>query len=386
MYLFYTNLNNAFTSSAIQPITFTFEGKESDTISISSVQYEVIDNVTSGVINTGSFSDIVIYGTSTKYFSKDFNFQSMGLVDGGYYKITFSVNGNESGVQKTWKETKFVHTYSKPSVSITNLPDGNIVRNPSYVFQISADQAQNRPISNYILIIKQGDLEVFNSGWVYTGTSSVPYVGQCSVAGLESNNNYVVQVSVKTTDSIQSNVVNYNITVNYGTPSSYDNIKLTNEKDKGYIHISSFWGNIPGSLRANTSQPYEQHNGKWCLNLSNGGSCVWDANLKLEENEDFVLKLWVYNPNTEWNSGEIAHLHGTGFEGHGGQDIYIERYCNTIQGFRYVTTIAYIKIPNANGRQTVVATEPTNYQLNSTGVHFIELRRREGYFHIAHTV
>ena len=270
----------AFDGDLAQTIIFTVLGGS-----------QVVGNRLKIINNT---TGVEVYNQAQTTFKLEHSIPANTLVNGTYYAMqlqTIDAQGNTS----PWSNMVQFYCYSTPSLTITNIPVGNIINNSTFNFEATYTQSQNELLNSYkFTLYSINGTELDTSGIKYIGESTLPpTMVSHTFVGLEDNASYQIEVIGSTINgtSISSGIVTF--TADFITPSLFAVLQLENECDKGYINITSNLIAIEG--KSNPSPPIYIDNKKVDLR-GNGYYVLWDNGFTI--NDNFTMRIWgeKFNP------------------------------------------------------------------------------------------
>ena len=238
------------------------------------------------VVRLQSDNTIVYSGIETTYRTQH-TIPANTLSNGNYYNYyinTYDTDGNES------VDSNIIsfYCYTTPTVEITNLTDGDIVENTSFIFNIRYNQEQGELLDflSVNLYSSSGQL-IKTSENMYSGDTP-PTIFNYTIGGLENNTIYKVQVNATSVNGTLTSSALVSFDVIYSRPALYSSFDITNKCNDGYVQLHSNIVIVNGisnvdpmiyidNSRADIRFPWEYI--KW-----NQGYGVA---------QDFIISLWV---------------------------------------------------------------------------------------------
>jgi len=238
------------------------------------------------VVRLQSDNTIVYSGIETTYRTQH-TIPANTLSNGNYYNYyinTYDTDGNESVNSNVIS----FYCYTTPTVEITNLTDGDIVENTSFIFNIRYNQEQGELLDflSVNLYSSSGQL-IKNSENMYS-SDTPPITFNYTIGGLENNTIYKVQVNATSVNGTLTSSALVSFDVIYSRPALYSSFDITNKCNDGYVQLHSNIVIVNGisnvdpmiyidNSRADIRFPWEYI--KW-----NQGYGVA---------QDFIISLWV---------------------------------------------------------------------------------------------
>ena len=218
------------------------------------------------------------------------------LTNGTYYQATLTTKdaqGNESNVSSPIQ----FYCYSQPSFAISNMPSSNVVRNSSFAFEVTYNQAEGETLNEYIfnLYSASGAL-VSTSGTMYNISAELPLVVSYLFSGFEDNASYSIEVNGITANGTQITTGRITFTTDYTKPDVFSFLFLTNNCKGGYITIKSNIIGINGVSNPETPTYIDNKE----IDLRADGSYVeWLEGYVITGN--WTLRIWgrEFTPNSE---------------------------------------------------------------------------------------
>lgn len=269
---------------ATQAQTFTF-------VSISGSQV---------VANTLTIKDnatlTTVYSDTQTTFKFTHTLPANTLTNGTYYQATLTTKdaqGNESNASAPIQ----FYCYSQPSFAISNMPSSNVVRNSSFAFEVTYNQAEGETLNEYIfnLYSASGAL-ISTSGAMYNTSTDLPLTVSYLFSGFEDNASYSIEVNGITANGTQITTGRISFTTNYTSPDTFSFLFLTNNCKGGYITIESNVIGIDGIT--NPAEPI-YIDGKEIDLRAEGSYVQWVKGYEIDGN--WTMRLWGrdYKPNKE---------------------------------------------------------------------------------------
>lgn len=353
---------NAFDSDLSQVIFFNVVGGNQ----VVANRLVVRDNLT----------NVVVYDQTQQSFRFEHIISPNSLVNGNYYNAvltTFDSNGAESQASNSVQ----FYCFSTPTLTFTNFPVGNIIRNSSYSFDVEYNQAQGELLNIYQYKLYNQQQELLStSGELFVNSPTPPPTSlSYTFRGFDDNGNYYIECIGTTLNktTITSGVIPF--TVNYENPNLFAIIGLENDYCNGRISITSNIVLIEG--QSNPSPPIYiddkeidlRQNGSWVkwtdgFNISSNFTAeIWGRDF----NEYKPIMLWQSKYDDEANPSYIYMNYMLGYETVNDTDMkaYFQFYC--YDGSLYIPYYIYSNyIPIPSTDETI----------------FIRLRRINGIFEV----
>lgn len=206
------------------------------------------------------------------------------LQNGGYYNaVVYTVSsGGEESVAST--AVPF-YCYSRPTLTINNIPATETIENGTYTFTASYSQAENELLDSYQFTLYDSNRNILSqSNLIYYQTdSSLSY----TFVGMSNDTAYYIGITGETVNGTQITSGLVYFTVRYSQPASFAICDLVNDCENGYIQISSNIVAIDG--KSNPDPPIYIDDKE--VDLREPGSWVeWDEGFDIQN--DFTMRVW----------------------------------------------------------------------------------------------
>lgn len=206
------------------------------------------------------------------------------LQNGGYYNaVVYTVSsGGEESVAST--AVPF-YCYSRPTLTINNIPATETIENGTYTFTASYSQAENELLDSYQFTLYDSNRNILSqSNLIYYQTdSSLSY----TFVGMSNDTAYYIGITGETVNGTQITSGLVYFTVRYSQPASFAICDLVNDCENGYIQISSNIVAIDG--KSNPDPPIYIDDKE--VDLREHGSWVeWDEGFDIQN--DFTMRVW----------------------------------------------------------------------------------------------
>ena len=252
------------------------------------------------VANTLTIKDnatlTTIYSETQTTFKFIHTLPANTLTNGTYYQATLTTKDAQGNVSNVSAPIQF-YCYSQPNFTISNMPSSNVVRNSSFAFEVTYNQAEGETLNEYIfnLYSASGAL-VSTSGAMYNTSAELPLVISYLFSGFEDNASYSIEVNGVTANGTQITTGRIAFTTDYTKPDMFSFLFLTNNCKSGYITIRSNVVGIDGI--ANPEPPVFIGNQEVDLRAS-GSYVEWIEGYTVTD--DWTLRIWGrdYNSNSE---------------------------------------------------------------------------------------
>lgn len=220
------------------------------------------------------------------------------LTNGVYYSayiITYDANANASAQSNSIQ----FFCYSTPTFEFVNLPDGNIIANSSFDFEVEYNQAEGELLNTYsFTLYDSSQLQVSASGIKYVGSSVAPPISiSYTFAGFSDKTSYYIRVNGQTIQGTLLDTGLIPITVAYTKPNLFSIVELTNNCEGGYINVKSNLVSIDST--SNPIPPIYTDNNTAVDARASGSYVEWNTGFDLES--DFTASLWGrdFNENSD---------------------------------------------------------------------------------------
>lgn len=249
------------------------------------------------VIMNQSTGNVVYDNVQTTYsFSHEL---SENVLSNGVYYSAYVITYNSNGTPSARSNLIQFYCYSNPTFQFTNLPDGNIIQNSSFSFEVTYRQNEGELLDTYSFTLYDArQIQVATSGVKYVGSN----VGSSTIikftfSGLSDGTNYYIKANGQTEQGtlIETDLISIN--VSYVAPNIFSIIELNNNCSEGYISIKSNIINIK-SISKPSPPVYVDDN--TAVDARKDGRYVeWNDGFSLSD--DFTLSLWgkYFNKNSD---------------------------------------------------------------------------------------
>lgn len=238
------------------------------------------------VVRLQSDNTIVYSGIETTYRTQH-TIPANTLSNGNYYNYyinTYDTDGNESVNSNVIS----FYCYTTPTVEITNLTDGDIVENTSFIFNIRYNQEQGELLDFLSVNLYSSSGQLIKTSENMYSSDTPPITFNYTIGGLENNTIYKVQVNATSVNGTLTSSALVSFDVIYSRPALYSSFDITNKCNDGYVQLHSNIVIVNGisnvdpmiyidNSRADIRFPWEYI--KW-----NQGYGVA---------QDFIISLWV---------------------------------------------------------------------------------------------
>ena len=237
-----------------------------------------------------------VYSVTQTTFKFEHTLPANTLTNGTYYQATLTTKdaqGNESNASSPIQ----FYCYSQPSFEITNMPNGNVIQNSSFAFEVTYNQKQGEILNAYVfnLYSASGAL-ISTSNTVYNTDTTLPLVVSYLFSGFEDKASYSIEVTGVTANGTEITTGKINFTTDYIKPDNFSYLFLTNNCKGGYVTIKSNVVSIDGESNPETPTYINDEE----IDLTGSGNYVeWNKGYSI--NNDWTMRFWgrKYTPNTE---------------------------------------------------------------------------------------
>jgi len=207
---------------------------------------------------------------------------SSKLKNGTTYIATITVfdkNGNESPESNSVLFT----CYTTPEFSFSNISEGDILSDASYIFNLSYSQQENIPLSQYIVTLYDfGHNQIWSSGAIYNdNTLSV------TVNGLTDNSSYYIRATGDTATDVAMDTGYIGFSVNIVDPNTFLVLTLENVPDESSVKITSNIVIVEGRSEGNIS-----YIDNAAVDMRNGGKVIFDDGFSLRKKDFTIGGIW----------------------------------------------------------------------------------------------
>lgn len=238
------------------------------------------------VVRLQSDNTIVYSGIETTYRTQH-TIPANTLSNGNYYNYyinTYDTDGNESVDSNVIS----FYCYTTPTIEITNLTDGDIVENTSFIFNIRYNQEQGELLDFLSVNLYSSSGQLIKTSENMYSSDTPPITFNYTIGGLENNTIYKVQVNATSVNGTLTSSALVSFDVIYSRPALYSSFDITNKCNDGYVQLHSNIVIVNGisnvdpmiyidNSRADIRFPWEYI--KW-----NQGYSI---------TQDFIISLWI---------------------------------------------------------------------------------------------
>lgn len=213
-----------------------------------------------------------------------------GLANGVYYSAYVTTTNAGGDVSPASNSIQF-YCYSTPTWGFTNISQGGIVPNSTFVPEVNYNQSEGELLSSYVITLYDAfQTQIATSGVNYISSSTLPLSLTYTFTGLEDNTQYYVKAEGVTVEGsvLDSGFIRF--TVRYTNPSGYSKFTLENNCQEGYITYTSNVAVIEGE-----ADPPPIFIGNTIDLRGIGAYARWDNGFEVDG--DFTLKAWLSQPN-----------------------------------------------------------------------------------------
>ena len=237
-----------------------------------------------------------IYSQSQTTFRFEHTLPANTLINGTYYQATLTTMDAEGNESTPSNPIQF-YCYSEPTFTISNMPNGNVVTNSSFIFNATYNQTQGEILNAYVFnLYNASGVLISTSGTKYNTSDVLPLIVSHTFSGFDDRASYFVQATGVTVNGTQLDTGKIAFTTKYVSPNTFSILYLSNNCKGGYITIESNIVSIKG--KSNPDPPI-YIDGKE-VDLRQPDSYVeWDEGYKASG--DWTTRLWGrdFTPNEE---------------------------------------------------------------------------------------
>lgn len=244
-----------------------------------------------------------VYSQKVTTFNFEHVLAASTLINGNYYQAsitTFNAEGQESSPSTPIQ----FYCYTTPTLAFTNLPDGNIIGNSSYSFDITYNQAEGEALNSYTYVLydAQGS-QLSTSGVKYVGSTEAPPITlSYTFSGLSDATNYYIQATGVTVNGTEISTVRTFISIRYENPDVSVVIELNDNCQGGYITVRSNFVEIIGKSEPDPPTYVKDNT---AVDLREGGSySIFNEGYTIGGN--FTASAWGYDFDI---GAEVVVLH-----------------------------------------------------------------------------
>ena len=220
------------------------------------------------------------------------------LTNGVYYSayiITYDATGNASAQSNSIQ----FFCYSTPTFEFANLPDGNIIANSSFNFEVEYSQAEGELLDTYsFTLYDASQLQISTSGVQYVGSSEAPPISvSYTFSGFSDQTNYYIRANGQTIQGTLLDTGLIPITITYIKPNLFSIVELANNCEGGYINVKSNLVSIDSV--SNPNPPVYTDENTAVDARANDRYVEWNTGFDLSA--DFTASLWGrdFNENSD---------------------------------------------------------------------------------------
>lgn len=280
------------------------------------------------------------------------------LNNGSYYSAQLYTYDSQDTQSVSSNIIQF-YCYTQPTLSIVNMPVGNIITNSTYEFSFLYNQIQKELLNSYIVNLYDTTGQIIStSGTQYIGSSAQPPTTFVyTFKGFDDKAAYYIESVGITVNNTVVTTGKVSFTVRYVAPTAFALLQLSNECEKGYIDINSNIQIIEGE--SNPSPPIYINNQK--INLTAPNSWVrWSTGYNISN--DFLMRIWaerltvnseinidIANNNSANTPNKISlwYFKGYDFGSTLLQHYMVAKVYNSNKDVPYVIFSNFINIPNS---------------------------------------
>lgn len=238
----------------------------------------------------------IVYNETQTTFQFRHTVPANTLINGTYYQATLTTQDADGNVSTSSNVIQF-HCYTAPTFEFSNMPNGNVIENASFSFNVTYNQIQGEILNAYVfnLYNAAGSL-ISTSGVQYNIDTTLPLIISYLISGFEDGASYSIEATGVTTDGTQITTGKIAFIVKYAAPTMFSFLRLANNCSGGYITIESNVIGIDGETNSETPIYIDDKE----IDLRVEGAYVQWANGYVI-NGDFTMRLWGrdFNENTE---------------------------------------------------------------------------------------
>lgn len=265
------------------------------------------------------------------------------LQNGKTYNVTIQVLDRENKTSEI-SDALIFKCYTTPTLSI-NIAQEQVIRNSSYLFNISYNQIEGEELQYYSLSLYDGNKQLlYNTGSKYNIESGV------TLTDFIDNSSYYIKAYGQTINHMEIETDFILFHVEYIKPESYSYMTVENRDLYGDIQFTSFLVSIEGS--GIDGDPIFIENEY--IDTINGTAVKFDNNFSINNGiislvgKNFLLNQpFLIMRNNNYHSITLTWKHGTYKQENDIEKWYIELICldNKVQTF-YMSNLIYS--PNEN--------------------------------------
>lgn len=243
----------------------------------------------------------IVYNEVVTTYAFSHTLPEKTLVNHTYYNATIQTINAKNEESNPSTPIQF-WTYVTPTITVLNMPEGNLVPNSEYTFKMQYVQIEGELLQQYQVNLYTLDGRLLStSGVVYvTSTDPPPYFFEYTFDGFSDGSVYNLEVVGQTVNGTAITTGLLEITVKFEVPNIFALIELQNNMCDGYIVIKSNMVSING--KANPDPPkYIDNETK--IDLRDPGSYViFDEGYTI--NDDFTIGLW----GRDFQNGDVLTM------------------------------------------------------------------------------
>ena len=242
-------------------------------------------------IRDNSTNVIVYQNTLTSYLFQQ-TVPSGTLTNGTYYNYYFNTYDIDDNMSADSNVVVF-YCYSIPTITITNMPSGNIISGSSYTFNATYTQTESEKLDYLIYYLYDSNgIEISNSGQL-RNTNTPPLSFTYTFNGFKDETTYKIQVKAISVNGTKTQSSLVTFSTSYYYPMLFSLLQVENKCSEGYIDIKSNAIVAEGSTNVNPSLFFsciaDQENadsyikwGEWYTTDSTGKVSTWAERYMLD--------------------------------------------------------------------------------------------------------
>lgn len=256
-------------------------------------------------------TNTIVYQQDQTSFKYEHILQANLLSNNKYYNaviITYDFQGEASPSSDPIQ----FYCYTQPTISITNMPNANIINNSQFQFNFLYQQIEGELLNYYKISLYDTELsQISTSGVKYVGSTPPPTSINYTFYGFNDNTTYYIEMSGSTVNNTEITTGKVKFSVVYITPNVYSVVQLTNKCQEGYVDIKTNISIVEG--KSNPDPPIYIDNEELDVTMPDAW-VKWDNGYLLPSS--WTTSIWFRSANLdsiiatmESRSGDTLTLH-----------------------------------------------------------------------------
>lgn len=227
----------------------------------------------------------IVYTDTLASFQYNNTIPANTLTNGLYYNITVATLDSSQQVQSPVSYPVAFYCYTNPTLTITNITEGETIQSSSFIFKGLYNQLEGELLNSWQYILYDFNKDIITKTPLsYDDNIVYP------IQGLDNNTQYYIELTGITVNKTQITSGILGFSVQYIRPPNFSIVELTNDYENGYIQINSNIVAIDGTSNPDPVTYIENKE----VDLTEDGSWVnWDSGFNIAN--DFTIRIWGRN-------------------------------------------------------------------------------------------